>query len=509
MPYRTMKKNIGVAVVAIGLLLGGAVSGRQITCAAQALNDTAAEGQSRAVYALTLEETSRLALRNNFDIQLAKYDTLISRTSLGQAEAIYDTILEASVGYRNNQNKPTSSLLGSKSLENNYDVGLSKKFSSGSTVSADSNNNRSWSNSAFSTLNPTHDASLQLTLQQDLGKNFFGLQDRGRVALTQVDIQAAEYTTLDKITAHLAQVQEAYWDLVLAYEQLGIEQHMVEQAKRLWEVNQENEVHGLVEKPDVLAAEANYKEQLNQLLLAENQLQTKKNVLYLMLNITEEQADIKPLDVLSVDDPLPDLTQSLKDAFDNRYDYKQVMTSVKSYDLRLSLKKNALWPEINLKTSLARNGVDDHFSQAFEQVWDEDNPDFYAGLHFRIPLENREAKAGLESVKLEKARILVALKLLERQIAVGIVDQVRLCHVLKEIALNAGMIAGIQEQKLAEEEKRFSSGRSDTDTVIRFQQDLLRSKLTASEARFNYKVSLLRLQQLQGTLLDVYWDGEI
>ena len=32
------------------------------------------------LYNLSLDEVSRLALVNNFDIQIAKYDTLISRT---------------------------------------------------------------------------------------------------------------------------------------------------------------------------------------------------------------------------------------------------------------------------------------------------------------------------------------------------------------------------------------------------------------------------------------------
>ena len=65
--------------------------------------------------------------------------------------------------------------------------------------------------------------------------------------------------------------------------------------------------------------------------------------------------------------------------------------------------------------------------------------------------------------------------MLERQIAIAITDQVRDCNVFKEIAANSQEIASLQAQKLEGEVKRFGTGRSDTDTVIRFQEDLERA----------------------------------
>ena len=100
-------------------------------------------------------------------------------------------------------------------------------------------------------------------------------------------------------------------------------------------------------------------------------------------------------------------------------------------------------------------------------------------------------------------------QLLERKITIGVVDQVRLCNVLKEVAANAELIAGIQVQKLEAENKRFQQGRSDTDTIVRFQDDSLRAKLAALEAKFNYYVSAIDLRKTEGVLLTDYWDGEI
>ena len=108
-------------------------------------------------YRLSLDETTEIALRNNFDIQLTKYDTWIARTERNVARSIYDTIFEAQVEYRDDQHKRTSTILGTKTVDNDYNVGLSKKLPTGTTVSVDLDNNRNFNNATFSTSPLTHD----------------------------------------------------------------------------------------------------------------------------------------------------------------------------------------------------------------------------------------------------------------------------------------------------------------------------------------------------------------
>ena len=96
----------------------------------------------RKTIAFSLEEVTQAALRSNFDIQLTKYDAWIARTDKNVARSIYDTIFEAEVEYRDNQRKQTSTISGSKTVDNDYNVGFSKKLPSGTTVSVDLDNNQ-------------------------------------------------------------------------------------------------------------------------------------------------------------------------------------------------------------------------------------------------------------------------------------------------------------------------------------------------------------------------------
>ena len=55
------------------------------------------EEGARKTYQLSLKEVTDVALLNNFDIQLTKYDAWIARTERDVARSIYDTIFEAEV----------------------------------------------------------------------------------------------------------------------------------------------------------------------------------------------------------------------------------------------------------------------------------------------------------------------------------------------------------------------------------------------------------------------------
>ena len=456
----------------------------------------------------SLEEITRAALESNFDIQLTKYDVWIARTDENVARSIYDTIFEAEVEYRDNQRKQTSTIFGSKTVDNDYNIGLSKKLPSGTTVSVDLDNNRHFTNSTFTTSPLTHDSTLGVTVEQDIGKNLFGIQNRGDVKITLIDIENAEYTSFEKIENSIAEVQKAYWDLILQVENAKVEEAMVAKAKTLYDLHQEQLQTGLVEIAEAIASEANYKTRKNALLLAQNQVKAKNNVLKLLLNI-EGNIAIEPTENFDLPNTDEELLPALKQAFENRQDYKKAHNKIKSRDIKLSMEKNNLWPEINLTATFEKNGLGDHFKHAVTEITEFDNPNLFAGLTITFPLENREARGQLKAAELEKAKTLLELKLLERQIAIGVTDQVRDCNIFQEVAANSQEIAQLQEQKLDEETKRFKYGRSDVDTLIRFQEDLVQAKGDVISAVHQYHTALVNLRQKEGTLLKEYWEEEL
>lgn len=455
-------------------------------------------------YKLSLEQATNLAVKNNFDIQIARYDAMIAKTDKDVSESIYDTVFDAEVKYRNNKKAQASAAYGTKTRDDDYNVGLSKKLPSGTTVGLGLDNNRNWTDASSATQIETFTSDISFSLDQDLGKNFLGIQDRGNVKIALIDIEKAEFTSLEKIEADIAAVQNAYWDLVFNIEKMLIQQEMVEQAKALYDIHQEKLKDGLIEVPEAIASEANYRRRKNEFDLAANLVKSKENVIKFLLNLEDDEPEIIPTDKLELNKRKNNLGQELAEAFNNRRDYKREKKDIESKDIVLSMKKNSIWPEINLIASLNRNGIGGHLQEAAENMFENDDPDVAVSLKVTMPLGNREAKAKLKAAELSKAKAIVSLKLLERKIAISLNDQVRDCNVYAQIAQSDKEIADLQEQKLEAEEKRFNYGRSDTDTLIRFQEDLIQAKNQELQSRYQYNVALINLELKKGTILEGY-----
>ncbi|MCK5450800.1 MAG: TolC family protein [Candidatus Omnitrophica bacterium] len=462
-----------------------------------------AQGENK-IFNLSLEEVTALALENNLDIQMAKYDAYIAGTALDMAKSIFDVILEAEINYQDDQSNKISSSTGTKTIDNDYNVGISKKFSSGTTVEVEMDNNRKWTDasSAISVLN--YDSSLNIALEQELGKNFFGIKDRKNIDITKINIENSGYTSLEKIETVVSVIKKVYWDLVLQLKNVEIQKNMVDQAKQLYDLQQKKLKDGLVEMPDAIASEANYKNRVNNLILEKNFVKTKENLLKLLLNITEDNMVIIPTEDYHLDIVDQDFIESLRIAFDNRRDYLRAKNEIIARGISLVVEKNNNFPTINLAASLARNGLGDHFKRSVTNITSENNTNYSIGLIFSLPLENRDAKAKLEKAEYEKAKALVALKLVERKITIEIIDQVRDCNIYKEFALNSIDVAKLQAQKLEEEEKRFNLGRSNTDTIIRYQEDVILAEQSSVLAQYQLHSALVDLELKKGKILENY-----
>jgi outer membrane protein TolC len=453
---------------------------------------------------LSIEEVSRLALENNFDIQLAMFDAEADSFNLDEARSVFDTYLNASADYTDNRKKRSSVFSGTKEEIQNYGAGLSKKLPTGTTLSAEVSDQRYWTNSGFVSVNPAYDSQVEFAVTQELGKNFFGLKDRASIETAKLDIENSEFTSLDKIEGVLAAVQVSYWKIARDAKIANIRKRLLKEAEELFGINREKIKKGLIEKPQLLASEANLKQRKIDLLLSQNQLLADINELKLFLNLEEGDKNVMPRDASNVFDEEFDLKESLKKAFELRRDYRISKTDLEIKEIEIVTKKNDLWPEINIQASYVRNGLDDDLGPSFKEIAEEDYPQYYAGISVSVPLENRSARAQLSKKEIEKQQALISVKKIERTILVEIHDAVRNCRILKQMAQKQKDVMEIQQEKLEEEMKKYRYGRSDTDTVIRYQDELFLSELNLAQAVMDYKTAIIDLRLKENSLLGAY-----
>jgi len=466
----------------------------------------AQEGKESVIY-LSMEDCVKKAACNNLDIRIARFDAMIKKTDLDYSKSIFDTVLELDANYEADERMTSSTIAGTRGVTSNYDLGVSKKFPFGTDVELELTNERGWSDSAFATINPAWDSEIRLTLTQPLVKNRVGLIDRGEIEITELDILNMDSSVLDRIEEAMASVQKSYWALVLAYKRLAIRKDMLEKAEYLFKLNKEKLKTGLVEETDLLASRANLEQRRADLLVSENEVETAINDLKLKIDDITINRIIPTQELLLEERELAlstgwhCLTVSMNRAIKYRRDYQRAKNDITAKNIKTKIESNARWPEIDLEGSFAINGVDKEFAKALDKV-SETNNRYYWGIKFTFPFENREAGSQHKKATFEKAKALVNLHRIERIIFTEIDEHVRNCNLNRNRVRKYLEVERLQGLKLEEEEKKFQYGRSDSDTVIRFQQHLFDARMQKLNALIDYKNSIIDLERAENSLLE-------
>ena len=458
---------------------------------------------------LSLKDVSKIALENSLDVQIAKFDVYISRTSLEKAESIFDSYFTAQASYTHDKRQQASTFVGTDTKEYASSVAIEKKLPTGTTLELDIAGKKNRSDSTFSTLNPYHEASAGLTITQELGRNFFGISDRSDIKITKLDIENSEFTSLDDIEKSLYESQKAYWELVLKNEELIVANDMLKKAVDLYGIYKDKLEIGLVEESEFLAIEAlvyTRKSDIEVALLAK---ETAENKLLFLLNVADFENDIIPKDTLVCSVDKVNLPKALSEAISGRRDYKKVMNDIKKNKIQIIVKENALWPEIDLAASLVRNSIDSDRTTAWTDLSNDGGNEVAVSLTFKVPLENREAKANLRKVNIEKKKVLVQLKKVERLILQELNDKVNKVNTAKNRVHLFDFSVDIHQKKLQKQLERLNFGRSDSDTLIQYEQDLLQARLDLARVLFDYRTGLIELDLAKNTLLDKYWEGQL
>jgi len=453
------------------------------------------------VLRLDIDRVSRLGLRNNFDIQVFRLDKSISDEEILKARDVYDAVLDVSYEYEEDQLKRASTLLGTRNMSVSEDVSLTKQLPSGTVLSLSGSHSRDASDSTVSTNNPAHELSAGISVTQPLGKNAWGLIDNNDVKITGLDVENTGYTSADKIETELGNIQKAYWNMVLVNHEINLARKLLKSAEELYTTNKRNFDIGMVEAPEFYASEANMKEKEQAVVLAKNRLNGALNAVRFRLNLDRATVIVAEED-FGVQGVEPDFEILVKTALAKRRDYKRARNSIKRQDLSLEMKKNSLWPQIDLTASFTRNGLNKRLSDSISEIASEEYPEYIVGVVFSFPLGNSAARAEYSQKELEKAKALVGLKKTECLILVQTHDAFVNLQSMNNSAKLLKEVMELQYKKYLGEEERFNKGRSDTDRFIRYQNDYFNAELAFLRSLYSYQEAVIDLKLAANVLLE-------
>lgn len=449
---------------------------------------------------ITLDDATLLALENSLEIQSLNYEIAIAKNSEMRAKSVFDIFINGAVNYSRNKKMLIPQDSGSFSKINTYNFELSKKFASGTDVSILASQSK-----VDDYLYGVRDnADFSLSINQSLGRNFFGLQDRGLVNIAKIGGTLSELISLDGIEQQIATVQKAYWFLSLQDSFVDINKKMYNQALDLYKIYEEKKQQGAAEEADFLAIKANLLNREKSVLLSILNRDKAKNNLLVLLNHDDMTLNLStsvlPNDIAHS----YDLIQSMNKAMVNRRDHIRNTLLSKQNNINIKLKKAALWPQIDLLASYSANGIDRSTTEAWDNISNNADDLFFVGVSISLSLNNRAQKVDNQNARLKAKQIIAKTRSTELLIVRQITNSINTLNTLvTELNLSYNIMK-IQKNKLIEEEKRVEFGRSNVDVLVRYQDDARLAEMKYQETLYKFLTTRIDHMIFENTLLEKY-----
>jgi outer membrane protein len=233
--------------------------------------------------------------------------------------------------------------------------GLTQAFATGGYISLNYNNISQEQNSFRSTVNPFTNSSLDLTLTQPLLQGFGLALNNRNIRVAKNNIKAADYVFRQQLINSVANVVQLYWTLVAANSTVNVNQQAVAVAQKLYDDNKKQVEIGTLAPIEVVRAEAQLATAQQALVAAQSAVLQLEAVLKSALSrngLTSQailEAHVVPTDPIRI--PETEAIQPVQDlvsrALDSRPDVAQSRIQLDNADIILSGTRNALLPQLS------------------------------------------------------------------------------------------------------------------------------------------------------------------
>jgi outer membrane protein TolC len=356
--------------------------------------------------------------------------------------------------------------------------------------------------------NPSYTGGLALTLTQPLLRNAGIDVTKTFIRVAQNNAIVEEHVFRDRVLTVLASVEQTYWEVVFANENLKVAEAALKAAQELLATNRAKAKAGIMSIVDVLQAEAAVASRVEQVLVADKAIRDQEDQLRRLLNPAEEdlRQDLRltPLDQPVVTLEPISLQEAIDKAIEQRPEIAQAMKNMETSDLNTKFAKNQILPTLSFQGTMGMAGLGKDYGDSVNRNFNGDYYNYGAGLVLSYPLGNRSAWSTYNKRQLEEKNAEASLMNVRQQIIVGVREAVRRVQTdfkRIETTRSARIMA---EKQLQAEQERLKVGLSTTRFVLDFQRDLATAQGNELRATVDYNKSLSNLSRHKATTLDRY-----
>lgn len=473
--------------------------------------------------------------------------------SMEAALSLFDARLTASSIFSNNDRIYNNALFAGGATNfkqdlHEYQIELSKRSATGSTMAlrtlTEYDSNNAPANTFISSFESYVEGELRQPLLQGGGLEFNRIAGPGAtpgayngilVARANFDINHADFDTA--LRDFISNVENAYWDLYLAYRELDAKKKSMELALVVWNETKSQASGEIVNKAQEALARQHYyrlksdfDEALSGRLLQGTQtrngstggtLQSSGGVLAaerrlrLLIGLPANDGSvIRPADEPPMAQVPFNWEMAIDEAMSQRPELHRQNAVVKKRELELLASKNFLNPRLDAVGRYRFRGFGNDFlgggsqrppdpSSSVGQLLTGENQEWSVGVEMSMPIGFRQAHAAVANAELKLSRSRAIQREQQREIVSNLsgafADADRAYQQI-ENKLNQYMAA--KEYLVALQTQKEEQGTSvEADRMVDAQDRVVRAEVEFFRARAEYAVALKNIHYEKGTIL--------
>ena len=475
---------------------------------------------------LTLDNAVERALDRNLDLAVERLTPQTYDFSLAALDATFHPNLVSTFGLRSQTSFTRSQtaggdILSTDTLTGNNGVQQNLKWGGGS-YAVGFNNNRQEQSDLFATRNPVLNSSLTAAISQPLLRNFRTDAVRTQLKITKINQEMSETSLRATVVRTVANVRNAYWDLVFAIQADEVAQNSLQLATKLVEDNRARVEVGTLAPLDVTQAEAEQATRRQAVAQARATHGTAELALKrLIVNGTEDPywtANIEPVDRPTYTTETVDVAGAVRRALTSRTDLEQSKKQIQSNDVSIRSLSDAQLPALDLTASYGLAGIGgtqfvrppgaalgaapsqvipSGFSDALSVLSNGRAPTWNFLVNFSYPLGQSPAEAATARARLQQRQTIAQARQLELQVATEVTNAALLVDANRERLQAATVAKELADLRLSAEQSRFEVGLSTNFFVVQAQRDLRDSQNAELRALLDYRRAQVEFERVQ------------
>ena len=404
----------------------------------------------------------------------------------------------------------------------------------GTVLTAGFNNTHLATNSTVSLLTPQLGSNFQFKITQNLLQGFGSLPNTRFIRIARNNREISDVAFRLQIITTVDQIENMYWDLVYAYENVRVQQESVTYAQKALEDSKHQAQVGTAPPIQVVSSQSTVATDQQNLIVAQNNLQLQQLLMKNALSRSIEdpvlaEADVIPTSTMLIpqEEQVIPIQDMINDAMRHRAELVESRIDLQSRDLNTKAVRNAMLPTLDAFAYYGGSGLGGDvnsqckfngnacspppvfggansvgYGSTLNQLVNSTAPDKGVGLTLSIPVRNREAQSNQVRAELEYRQAQVRELQLENQVRIE-VRNAQFDVKQNRVAVQAAQSAvDLARQTLNADLEKLKVGLTTQTAILQDAATLTTGESNLVSAKAAYEKSRIELDRATGLLLD-------